>query len=51
MGVCGNVCCVAGVVEDSVFSPGVVKYGVCLCMACDGCCVFSLNCGAASARE
>ena len=28
--VCGNVCCVAAVVEDSVFSLGVL-YVVCLC--------------------
>ena len=28
MGVCGNVCCVAAVVKDSV---------VCLCKGCDGC--------------
>ena len=41
MGVCGNVCCVAAVVKDSVFfSLGVLKYVVCLCKACDGCCVF-----------
>ena len=26
MGVCGNVCCVAAVVKDSVFSLGVLKY-------------------------
>ena len=26
--VCGNVCCVAGVVKYSVFSLGVLKYGV-----------------------
>ena len=31
MGVCGNVCCVAAVVEDSVFSIGVLKHVVCLC--------------------
>ena len=29
-GVCGNVCCVAAVVKNSVFSLGVL----------DGCCVF-----------
>ena len=30
MGVCGNVCCVAAVVKDSVFlSIGVLKY-VCI---------------------
>ena len=26
MGVCRNACCVAGVVEDSVFSLGELKY-------------------------
>ena len=31
MGVCGNVCCVAPVVRDSV---------VCLCKECDGRCAF-----------
>ena len=41
VGVCGNVCCVAAVVENSVcFSLGVLKYVVCLCSGCDGCCVF-----------
>ena len=39
VGVCGNVCCVAAVVKDSVFSLGVLKYVVCLCRVCDGCCV------------
>ena len=40
VGVCGNVCCVASVVKESGFlSLGVLKYGVCLCKACDGCCV------------
>ena len=28
---CGDVCCVAVVVKDSVFSLGVLKYVVCLC--------------------
>ena len=28
--VCGNVCCVASVIKDSVFSLGVLKYVVCL---------------------
>ena len=37
VGVCGNVCCVAVVVENSVFSLGVLKYVV--CSGCDGCCV------------
>ena len=36
MGVCGNVCCVAAVVKNSVFSLGVLKYVVCLCRGCDG---------------
>ena len=39
MGVCGNVCCVAAVVKDSVFSLGVLKYVVCLCKGSDGCCI------------
>ena len=39
--VCRNVCCVAAVVKDSVFfCLGVLKYDVCLCKGCDGCCVF-----------
>ena len=38
--VCGNVCCVASVVKDSVFSLGVLKYVICLCKGCDGCCGF-----------
>ena len=50
MGVCGNVCCVAAVVKDSVFSLVVLKYGVCLCRGCDGCCVFCLYCEAWSCR-
>ena len=39
-GVCGNVCCVAAaVVKNSVFfSLGVLKYVVCFCRGCDGCC-------------
>ena len=49
--VCGNVCCVADVVEDSVFRLGVLKYVVCLC---DGCNVAFSVCivmrGAAVAR-
>ena len=37
VGVCGNVCCVAAVVKNSVFfSLGVLKYVVCLCRGCDG---------------
>ena len=38
----GDVCCVAAVVKNSVFSLGVLKYVVCLCRGCDGCCVFCL---------
>ena len=35
VGVCGNVCCVAAVVKNSVFfSLGVLKYVVCLCRGC-----------------
>ena len=26
MGVCGNVCCVAALLKNSVFSLGVLKY-------------------------
>ena len=29
-GVCRNICCVAGVVENSAVSLGVLKYVVCL---------------------
>ena len=34
MGVCGNVCCVAAVVKNSVFffSFGVLKYVLCVCV-------------------
>ena len=46
MGVCGNVCCVAAVVKNSFFSLGVLKFVVCLCRECDGCCVFCLYCEA-----
>ena len=38
VGVCGNDCCVAAVVKHYFF--GVLKYFVCLCKGCDGCCVF-----------
>ena len=31
-------------------SPGVLKYVVCLCRGCDGCCVFRLHCEAWSRR-
>ena len=48
---CGNVCCVAAVVKNSCFfSLGVLKYVVCLCRGCDGCCVFCLYCEASSCR-
>ena len=50
MGVCGRVCCVAAVVENSVFSLGVLTYDVCLCRGYDGCCVFCLYCEAWSCR-
>ena len=51
MGVCGKVCCVAAVVKDGVlFSLGVLKYFVCLCRGCDGCCVFCLYCEAWSCK-
>ena len=50
MWVCGNVYCVAAVVEDSVFSLGVLKYVVCLCKRRDGCCVFCLYCVTWSCR-
>ena len=47
----GNVCCVAAVVKDSgFFNLGVLKYVVCLCKGCDGCCVFCLYCEAWSGR-
>ena len=32
------------------FSIGVLKYAVCLCRGCDGCCVFCLYCEAWSCR-
>ena len=51
MGVCGNVCCVAAVLKDSVlFSLGVLKYVVCFCKGCEGCCVLCLYCEAWSCR-
>ena len=51
VGVCGNVCCLAAVVNDSgFFSLGVLKYVVCLCKGCDGCCVFCLYCDAWSCK-
>ena len=36
MRVCGNIWGVAGVIE-------VLKYVVCVCRGCEGCCVFCLN--------
>ena len=42
MRVCVNVCGVAAVVKDSVFSLGVLKYVVCLCKGCDGYCFFCI---------
>ena len=44
VGVCGNVCCVATVVKDSVLALDVV----CLCKGCDG--VFCLYCDVWSCR-
>ena len=42
-----NICCVPSVVKNSgVLSLGVLKYVVCLCKGCDGCCVFCLYCDA-----
>ena len=48
--VCGNVCCLAAVIKDSIFSLWVLKYVVCLCKGCDGCCAFSLCCEVWSCR-
>ena len=46
-----EVCCVAIVVKDSGgLSLGVLKYVVCLCKGCGGCCVFCLYCDALSCR-
>ena len=50
VGVCGNVCCVAAVDKIVFFSRGLLKYDVCLCSGCDGCCVFCLYCEAWSCR-
>ena len=47
--VCGNDYCVAVAVKDSFLLTGVLKYVVCLCKGCDGCCVF-LYCDAWSCR-
>ena len=51
MGVCGNVCCVS-LLKIVFFCLGVLKYVVCLCKRCDGCCVFVciVTCGAVGAR-
>ena len=39
-----EVCCVAAVVKNSgFFCLGMLKYVVCLCRECDGCCVFCLK--------
>ena len=46
VGVCRNVCCVAAVVKKLVLRRVVLKYVVCLCRECDGCCVFCLYCEA-----
>ena len=35
---------------DLFFSPGVLRYVVCLCRGCDGCCVFCLYCEAWNCR-
>ena len=51
MGVCGDVCCVAPVDKGSGFLRlGALKYMVCLCKGCDGCCVLCLYCDAWSSR-
>ena len=43
--VCGNVCCVMAVVENSGFlNLGVLNYVMCLYRVCDVCCVFCLYC-------
>ena len=47
---CGNVFCVAAVVENSLFSIGVLKYVVCLCRGCDGCSVCIVRHGAVGPR-
>ena len=50
VGVCGNVCCLASLLKVVVFSLGVLKYVVCLCRVCGGCCVFCLYCEAWCSR-
>ena len=44
------ICCVTAVLKIVFFSLGVLKYVVCLCRGCDGCCVFCLYCEAWSCR-
>ena len=44
-GICVNVCCVAAVVKPFL-NLGLLKYVVCLCKGCDGCCIFCLYCDA-----
>ena len=36
--------CVAAALLEIVFFFAVLKYVVCLCRGCDGCCVFCLYC-------
>ena len=48
VGICGNLCCVVGVIKDGVFLA--LECGVCLCKRCDGCCVFCLYCDTWSCR-
>ena len=50
VGVCENVCYVAAVVKDSVFSLRVLKYAARLCKGCDGCFWVCVRRGAAGAR-
>ena len=38
----GSLLC-SGVFKDSGFSLRVLKYVLCLCRGCDGCCVFCLD--------
>ena len=39
---CAGIFVVFGLVKDSVFSLGVLKYVACLCKGCDRRCVFCL---------
>ena len=51
VGVCGHVYCVVPLLKIVDFvSLGELKYVVCLCKGCDGCCVFGFNCDAWSCR-